>query len=669
MKKKINYFNLPSFKISLRYCTITVFFIVVIASLLPIILNYGPESINTPFDIEMSYISYTHQFILLSLAVFLLLFTISKILLRNIDKWYSMSDEEKYKDLDLIKKVRKSCFNVPYMFFMLEIILPVILIILVLFLTGSHHRIMITKILLLGFSVILVLAVYSFLSAKKIYNKVLSDTYSKDFNIGFRIEVWKKLLIELLPIVVTGILITSLIGYSNTVSEKEDVYFSIYNRYLTSSFDSSKQYSIEEASEVLNSIPIFDENNHSKFIILPDESVISLHGPEISNFVKRYTLEISEKHNGRTYDSYGIDAQGSIVKLNTESGAIYVGILFNTSSSSALPYFAINFIILFILSASILYLVSKSLSNDLITVTNGFNQICENEENLISNLPITSNDEISDLISYFNKIQKLQQDYLNQIHDKQDMLMEKERLASLGELIGGISHNLKTPIMSISGAAEGLTDLINEYDASIDDSEVTSEDHHAIANDMRNWIDKMHSYTEYMSDIITAVKGQAVALSENATDTFTLSDLLQRINILMKYEIRQASLTLETDISAATSICLYGDVNSLVQVINNLIANAIYSYNGATGKPIILAARQEEDNLIISVVDHGCGMSKDVQEKLFNTMVTTKGKNGTGLGLFMSYATVKGNFNGDITFTSEVGKGTTFNVIIPLQKQ
>ena len=50
------------------------------------------------------------------------------------------------------------------------------------------------------------------------------------------------------------------------------------------------------------------------------------------------------------------------------------------------------------------------------------------------------------------------------LEDNQETLMEKERLASLGQLIGGIAHNLKTPIMSISGAAEGLTDLIKEYD-------------------------------------------------------------------------------------------------------------------------------------------------------------------------------------------------------------
>ena len=63
---------------------------------------------------------------------------------------------------------------------------------------------------------------------------------------------------------------------------------------------------------------------------------------------------------------------------------------------------------------------------------------------------------------------KLTQNHIEQLQNNQDMLVEKERLASLGQLIGGISHNLKTPIMSISGAAEGISDLIKEYDESID---------------------------------------------------------------------------------------------------------------------------------------------------------------------------------------------------------
>lgn len=270
------------------------------------------------------------------------------------------------------------------------------------------------------------------------------------------------------------------------------------------------------------------------------------------------------------------------------------------------------------------------------------------------------------ILILFKDITQHKQD-IQTIQNNQDMLMEKERLASLGQLIGGISHNLKTPIMSISGAAEGLTDLINEYDASIGDPEVTNNDHHAIANDMREWITKIHSYTAYMSDIITAVKGQAVNLSENENNEFTVDELFKRVNILMKHEISNASLTLAIDVQVPSATTLVGDINSLVQVINNLVTNAIQSYNGRKGEEIKVLAQKLDNNLIISVIDHGCGMTKEVQDKLFNTMITTKGKNGTGLGMFMSYSTIKGHFNGDITFETEVNKGTTFNVILPLQ--
>lgn len=270
------------------------------------------------------------------------------------------------------------------------------------------------------------------------------------------------------------------------------------------------------------------------------------------------------------------------------------------------------------------------------------------------------------ILILFKDITQHKQD-IQTIQNNQDMLMEKERLASLGQLIGGISHNLKTPIMSISGAAEGLTDLINEYDASIGDPEVTNDDHHAIANDMREWITKIHSYTAYMSDIITAVKGQSVNLSENENNAFTVDELFKRVNILMKHEISNASLTLTLDVQVPSTTTLVGDINSLVQVINNLITNAIQSYNGRKGEEIKVLAQKLDNNLIISVIDHGCGMTKEVQDKLFNTMITTKGKNGTGLGMFMSYSTIKGHFNGDMTFETEVNKGTTFNVILPLQ--
>lgn len=254
---------------------------------------------------------------------------------------------------------------------------------------------------------------------------------------------------------------------------------------------------------------------------------------------------------------------------------------------------------------------------------------------------------------------------MKQIQNNQSLLMERERLASLGQLIGGIAHNLKTPIMSISGATEGLIDLIKEYNTSIGDPEVTNEDHHAIAKDMNEWVDKIKTHTSYMSDVITAVKGQAVTLSENQHITFDIDELVKRVDILMRHELKNALITLNISINTDKSTTLHGDITSLVQVINNMISNSIQAYNGKPNESIELIINKEKNNLIISVKDHGCGLPDEVKKKLFKEMITTKGKNGTGLGLFMSYTTIRAHFNGDITFESN-SNGTTFNIIIPI---
>lgn len=312
---------------------------------------------------------------------------------------------------------------------------------------------------------------------------------------------------------------------------------------------------------------------------------------------------------------------------------------------------------------------------------------------------IMSNGQSLGTLLLFKDISQHIEDMEN-LKDSQSILMEKERLATLGQMIGGVAHNLKTPIMSIAGATEGLDDLVNEYEKSIEDPDVTVSDHHAIATDMRNWIAKIRSYDTYMSDIITAVKGQAVNMNEDQNDSFTIEELLSRVNILMKHELKEALVTINEQIEIEKNTKIYGNVNSLVQVVNNLIANAIQSYGPAdsmqasmatgssfikgdgaelgsgkrigqkisdvsTSRTIDLIITKKSGNIVISVIDHGCGMTKEIQNKLFKEMITTKGHNGSGLGLFMSYSTIKGNFQGDMNFTSEPGKGTTFNIMLP----
>ena len=278
---------------------------------------------------------------------------------------------------------------------------------------------------------------------------------------------------------------------------------------------------------------------------------------------------------------------------------------------------------------------------------------------------INSNNQFLGTLVLFKDITQHVHD-MQKIKDTQESLMESERLSSLGQLIGGIAHNLRTPIMSISGATEGLRELTQEYDESIDNSQVTSQDHHEIAHDMNEWIEKIKSYTEYMSDIITAVRGQAVTLSATENISFDVDHLFKRVNILMNHELKSAQIEMIVETNGLGNTIIKGDINSLVQVINNMISNSIQSYNGKIGAKIYLIVNKIEEDLIISVKDEGCGLPDNVRDKLFKEMITTKGKNGTGLGMYMSYSTIKANFNGNITFESEKGKGTTFSISLPI---
>lgn len=256
---------------------------------------------------------------------------------------------------------------------------------------------------------------------------------------------------------------------------------------------------------------------------------------------------------------------------------------------------------------------------------------------------------------------------MNTIKENQNLLIERERLASLGQMIGGIAHNLKTPIMSISGAAEGLTDLVKEYDISIGDPEVTNQDHHDIAKDMYTWIGKIKEYTEYMSDVITAVKGQAVVMSEQDSYHFTVDELVKRVSILMRHELKNALVNLKTTIEIDKDTQLKGNVNSLVQVINNMISNSIQAYNGKTDENIEFTISKDNSHVILSIKDYAGGLPKEVADKLFKEMITTKGKNGTGLGLFMSYSNIRAHFNGNITVDTEEGVGSTFHIYLPIE--
>lgn len=660
---KDKYRNLKiSTQMSISFILIATLICVLLYFVLPIILNYPPDTINTQFDKEVSIIYYVFQYIIAVFGIMTFFIIYFKISLRKLDKWeisHSTDEQE-------ILKIRKIALSYPYKLYIAILFLPVFITCIVLQLTGSHPTILLFKIGILIFSFSALVSGLLLIVSKNVFYPILRDSskYVDDTSVKATLSLKTKLIFQFFPSVLVTALLISLIGYSRLIEEKGN----LLNSYYSSTLDTYMSHNNDNIDDFFTYMEneLMDSNDFC-FIQDSNYNIITSNGTQLSHFFKKYMNELSESHDNRVYEAYTIDAQGVIQKLEINGEIYTIGIYYEIVSSSVLYYFLLFSLSLFLFYLIILIYNIRSIENDIKLVVNGFNSIILNSDEVTNTrLAITSDDIMGELSSSFNKIQTLTKNNIEQIHSNQDLLIEKERLASLGQMIGGIAHNLKTPIMSIAGAAEGLTDLVKEYDSSIGDPEVNEDDHHEIASDMNEWIEKIKTHTSYMSDVITAVKGQASTLSQDEQNTFTLEELVKRVNILMKHELKNALIELNVKMDTDPTISLNGNVNSLVQVINNMISNAIQSYNGEPNKYIDMTVSKSDNNIIISIQDYGCGMNKEVKDKLFKEMITTKGKNGTGLGLFMSYSTIRGHFNGNITFDSEEGKGTKFSIILPL---
>ena len=678
----IKKFNSCIFRIIGLYLGIPALIALCLYKLLPIILNYPPDSIDNVFQMEFDGITYTQQYaLLISIIVtcsLIILFIRAYRIHHCLVKLSAPKISQK-ETIDILLKVRRFCYDTPYLLYVLEILLPLIFLPIT-FMIIKAYPLTILKICLAYLSFFTLASVTSFVFSKNKFGYIINLLNEKYPELIQNIEQQStlkrsniksltiKLILQFMPLVMISLIFLSLVGYVQAAKKTGDVYYTSYLTMFSNNFNKTFD-SIEDVRNQLSQITLLD-NDHQYFIIYSDGNYETADNSTLEAFFIKYVLDNSEKEGGRTFDYFCLDTEGVTLKCNLSNGDYcYAGIRYDTTQPEFLKVILISDILLFILIFSILLYVSHSLSSEIKTVASRLKEIAssnENNINLNKKLIVTSEDELADLSLAFNQTQLFTKNNIKQIRDNQSMFMESERLASLGQLIGGIAHNLKTPIMSISGAAEGLTDLVKEYDSSIDDPEVNSQDHHDIAKDMSDWIEKIKEYTAYMSDIITAVKGQAVTLSETDNVTFDIEELLKRVNILMRHELKNALVNLNISVKKSEHLKIHGDVNSLVQVINNMVSNAIQSYNGKPDQNIDLVVSKDDSHLYISIKDYGCGLSPKVKEKLFKEMITTKGKNGTGLGLYMSYSTIKAHFGGDITFTSEEGKGTTFTITLPL---
>jgi two-component system NtrC family sensor kinase len=229
-------------------------------------------------------------------------------------------------------------------------------------------------------------------------------------------------------------------------------------------------------------------------------------------------------------------------------------------------------------------------------------------------------------------------------------LIQNEKMASIGQLVSGVAHELNNPLTSIAGLTELLLEPARKLpEATRDHLRVIHEQAERAARIVRN--------------LLTFARPTSLA-----KEPVDLNDVVARTALLISYELRQRGIELERRLDREPVVVI-GDRYELQQVLLNLLTNAVHALS--TLEPerprrIRLATGRPEGRAMLAVGDSGSGVPPALVNQLFTPFFTTKGPGqGTGLGLSVSYGLVEAH-GGRIAYRQSEEGGAEFVVTLPL---
>ncbi|WP_324674814.1 sensor histidine kinase [Hymenobacter sp. GOD-10R] len=263
---------------------------------------------------------------------------------------------------------------------------------------------------------------------------------------------------------------------------------------------------------------------------------------------------------------------------------------------------------------------------------------------------------------------------LTELRATQAQLIQKEKMASLGELTAGIAHEIQNPLNFVNNFADVSAELVaelKEAQAAGDTEEVV-----ALADDLGQNLGKIHQHGQRASSIVRGMleHSRASTGERQPTDLNTLADEYLRLAYHgLRTKDKGFNAALKTDF--APNLPLVEAVGQdLGRVLLNLFNNAFYAVQKRQqmGEPgyaptVSVSTRHTSNRVEIRVADNGTGMPPEVQAKIFQPFFTTKPTGeGTGLGLSLSYDIITKGHGGTLAVESQAGYGTEFIITLPI---
>lgn len=253
----------------------------------------------------------------------------------------------------------------------------------------------------------------------------------------------------------------------------------------------------------------------------------------------------------------------------------------------------------------------------------------------------------------FDKLEKQKetlQHTLEELKSTQVQLIQSEKMASLGQLVAGIAHEINTPLGAITSNNDILERCIEKFDPSNPATSI-----------IKKILPITKDATERINILVKSLKNFA-RLDEAEMQKADIHEGILSTIDLIHHELKNR---IEIEKNFGNLPLIKCKPNSLNQVFMNILVNASQSIKN-TGK-ITITTILEHPNIIIKIKDTGCGIPKENLQKIFDPGFTTKGVGiGTGLGLSISYEIIK-EHQGEISVNSKLNQGTEFIIKIPIQ--
>lgn len=256
---------------------------------------------------------------------------------------------------------------------------------------------------------------------------------------------------------------------------------------------------------------------------------------------------------------------------------------------------------------------------------------------------------------------------LEKLHQFQRQIVENEKMASLGDMVAGVAHEVNTPIGLGITASTMMLDRLVVLDQQFSDKTLKASSMKRFIEEGRENLNIIYRNLNRAADLISSFKQVAVDQSSEEARDINVKQLIEET--LMSLRPRLKKVTHSIHIECNESLNVVSKAGPINQILINLIMNSlIHAFEGVeNGQIDIIAALTDDKKLKIIYRDNGSGIPTSIKKRIFDPFVTTKrGQGGSGLGMHLVFNLVTQALDGNIKLESEPDKGVEFTLSFPV---